>query len=442
MKKLFTIGSLAVTAALLVGAAGFSSKTVNADATAASTKAGTAAATATPLPAPATPSALATADANLAILGSGKVKGPLSGEAQTLNARGATFPLNLYANWNKTYQNLTGVSVSYIGTGSGDGRTSIIANTVDFAGSDFPMNDDEIKKAQDANGPILHIPTTLGAIVAIYNIPELKGKAAIQLTGDDLANIYDGKITKWNDDALVAENPDLKNVNQKIKPVWRVESSGTTQNFTTYLAQQNKNFADTIKAGSLVNFPVGTSEKGNPGVAKAVKETSYAIGYVELSYVGTLPYASLKNGAGKYIAASAASISKAVLGVAIAPDLRTVIIGKSTDPDAYPISVFTWVLVYQNQTDSAKAIALTRFLWWATHDGQVYNASLGYAPLPQQAVLLDEGQILKINVGGKPALPADIATPSAMMASTMMASTMSATMAPTMASTMVATTAH
>jgi phosphate transport system substrate-binding protein len=427
MKKLFTIGSLAITAALVLGAGNLTIQNTAA-ATAAATTAATSAATQTPLPPPATPSSLATADANLAVAGSGKIKGPLDGEAQVLNARGATFPLNLYANWNKTYKALTNVAVNYIPTGSGDGRTSIIANTVDFAGSDFPMNDDEVKKAQDANGPILHIPTTLGAIVAVYNIPELKGKAAIQLTGDNLADIYDGKVTKWNDDSLVANNPDLKNVNQKIKPVWRVESSGTTQNFTTYLALVNKNFADTVKAGPLVNFPVGTSERGNPGVAKAVKDTTYAVGYVELSYAGGLSYASLKNGAGKFIVASSASVTKAALGVTIAPDLRTVIIGKSTDPDAYPISVFTWVLVYQNQTDASKATALTRYLWWATHDGQVYNASLGYAPLPQQAVALDESQIMKINVNGKAALPADIATPGAMMASTM-AATMAGTMA-------------
>ncbi|HVO43084.1 MAG TPA: phosphate ABC transporter substrate-binding protein PstS [Aggregatilineales bacterium] len=410
MKKLFSIGALVVVVALMVSTGSFNIQ---------NTAAATAAATATPTLAPATPSVLATADVSLAVAGSGKVSGPLDNEAKTLNGGGATFPINLYANWAKTYRGVTGVAVNYLGKGSGAGRNDIIGNAVDFAGSDSPMTDAELAKAKP-NGDILHIPTTIGGIVAVYNVPEMKGKDAIKLTGDTWAMIYDGKITKWNDPALVADNPDLKAVSHAILPVYRSESSGTTQNFTTYLSMMNKDFATTVKSGSTVNFPVGTGAQGNPGVAKQVDSTPYSIGYVELSFVGKLQAASLKNStSGKFIVASAASMSKAALGVAIDPDLRTVIIGKSTDPDAYPLSIFTWILVYQQQKDAAKATALTRFLWWATHDGQVYNASLGYAPLPQQAIALDESQILKITVDGKQALPTSIATPGPAMAATM-----------------------
>jgi len=428
MKKFFAFGIAAIVVVLLVSAGSFNAQNAMAQATVAATATKKAPPPTKTPSVPPTPSRIATADANLSIAGSGKVAGPLSGEAKTLTGSGATFPLNLYLNWVKTYKTLTNVAINYNGSGSGAGRKDIIANAVDFAGSDFPMSATELAAAAK-NGTVLHIPTTLGAIVLAYNIPELKGKEALKLTGDEVAKIYMGTIVKWDDPALTADNPQLAGIDQDILPVYRSDSSGTTQNFTTYLSFISKDWASTVKSGSQVNFPVGTGSQGNPGVASSVNQTPYAIGYIELSFVGKLSYASIKNAAGTFIVPSADTVSKAVIGITFDADLRTIIIPKITDPGAYPISVMTWQLVYEKQSDVTKAIALTRFLWWETHDGQKYNASLGYAPLPQAVVALDEAQILKITVDGNQALPTTIATPAPMMAGTM-----SATMAPTMGS--------
>ncbi len=357
--------------------------------------------------------------------GTGKVTGPLSGETDSLTGSGATFPLLLYNVWIRDYSKLTNVNINYKGVGSGQGRKDFISQAVDFAGSDAPMSDDEIKAAKATGGDEVHVATTLGGIVPVYNIPELVGKDALKLTGDELAQIYEGHIKTWNDPALVADNPGLKDINQPINTIARSDGSGTTQNFTAFLVLSNKEWADTVKSAATVSWPTEKmtpaihKAPGNPGVRDEVKNTKYSIGYVELGFATQLQSAAVKNGAGKFVTASTASISAAADGIALPDDLRLVLIGKITNPEAYPITTWTWLLAYTDQKDPAVATALTRFLWWATHDGQGYAKDLGYAPLPAAAIAKDEVNILKIMVAGKQALPADIATPGAMMAATM-----------------------
>ncbi|MFN8421486.1 MAG: phosphate ABC transporter substrate-binding protein PstS [Anaerolineae bacterium] len=286
--------------------------------------------------------------------GYGLITGGVDGEAKRLNASGATFPLELYKKWIEEYYNLTGVEINYAGGGSGQGKKDIAAEAVDFAGSDSIMKDEEISAATGGN--ILHIATTMGAIVPVYNIPELQGKDPVKLTGENLANIYLGKITKWNDAALVADNPDLANVDADILPVYRSDGSGTTNNFTIYLSSQSQEWADTIKSGNTVQWPYGIGANGNPGVASEVGQTEYSIGYVELAFAKDLQAAQVKNAAGAFVTASAESVSAAAKGVELPDDMRIVIIGKSTDEAAWPISTFTWLLVYRQKVQQALSV--------------------------------------------------------------------------------------
>ncbi len=361
----------------------------------------------------------------LSIPGIGKVTGPVDGESKSITGDGATFPLPLYQSWIATYAKLTGVQVNYKGVGSGQGRKDFIAQAVDFGASDAPMSDSEIQKANAAGGDVVHIATTVGAIVPIYNIPELAGKAPLKFTGDNLAQIYLGKILKWNDPALVANNPDLANVNQTIITVFRSDGSGTTQNFTLYLSLVNQEWASTVKSGSTVRWPTQetnppTGRADHNGVHDAVKDTPYSIGYVELAFaIGTeatgISAGMLQNAAGNWVSANKKSVTAAAEDITLPDDMRIVIIGKSTSPDAWPISTLTWLLVYTNQPDPSIGLALMRFLWWATHDGQAYSASLGYAPLPEAVIQKDEANILKIQINDKQAVPTIIGTPFAFL---------------------------
>jgi len=353
---------------------------------------------------------MAGTQAALNIPGTGKITGSADGEAKRLNASGATFPKPLYDAWAKAYRALTSVEINYAGGGSGQGKKDISSQAVDYAGSDSFMSDKELADAK--GGALAHIPTAIGAIVPVYNIPELKGKDAVKFSGDTLAGIYLGEITKWNDPKLVADNPALKDVDIDILPIYRSDGSGTTANFTAYLSSVNKTWADQIKSGTTVKWPAGgRGANGNPGVANEVQQNEYAIGYVELAFAKDLQTGLVKDAAGKFVAATAETISASMVGVQLPDDLRITLIGKS-NPDAYPIVALTWLLVYTDQKDPAKGLTLTRFLWWATHDGQSFHEKLGYAPLPLDVIKRAEANILKITVGGKQALPAGIAAAS------------------------------
>ena len=345
--------------------------------------------------------------------GSGLVTGPMSGEAQALTGAGATFPQPLYTTWFADYATLTGVQINYQGIGSGGGIKGITNQTVDFGASDAPMNDDQMAAAKATCGAdILHIPMTLGGVAFTYNIPELvSSNTPVKLTAETLSGIFLGDINTWNDPKLVADNPGLTDVAQPISLIHRSDSSGTSNIVTTYLAAVNDTWKTNVGAGTAVKWPTGIGQKGSAGIAGAIAGVPYAIGYVELAYAqqNNLPIAELQNKAGNFVAPSAESVAAAAAGVTLPADLRIMIVNGDGD-NTYPVSGFTWILVCPNQTDAAKATALTRVLWWATHDGQSYTAdgTLGYAPLPEVAIKADEGQIEKIMINGAPALPADI----------------------------------
>lgn len=325
-----------------------------------------------------------------------------------LNASGATFPLNLYNAWNADYASQFGVQVNYAGGGSGRGQRDILSGVVDFAGTDSFLTDGQIATSRCGN--IVHVPTALGGIAIIYNIPELAGQERLRLRGNEIAKIYLGEITRWNDPLLVALSPQLANVDREILPVFRADSSGTTFNFTVFLASENANWGRS-RIGQSINWLRGQSAQGNPGVANLVSVSPGAIGYVELSFVGNLDYAAIKNPTGDYIVPTPESISLAAQGVAIPDDTRIVLIYRSSNPNAYPISTFTWLMTCQNQSDPARAREITRYLWWAVTSGQRYTSDLGYAPLPQNVVRQAQRIILSINnPDGSQALPTSIAT--------------------------------
>jgi phosphate transport system substrate-binding protein len=347
------------------------------------------------------------------IPGTGKITGPADGEAKGLNGAGATFPVPLYTKWFSEYEKLTGVKINYQGVGSGGGIKSISDQTIDFGASDGYMTDDQLQKAK--GGAILHIATALGGVVLVYNIPEVSDP--VKLTPDAVALMFLGEkgadpdkkidpLLKWNDPRLVADNPQLANVDKNIFVVHRSDASGTSNIFTSYLSAVNEKWAKDVGAANAVKWPVGLGGKGNAGVAGNVKQAPYTIGYVEQAYAdqNKLQTALIKNKAGKFVTSNAETVSAAAAGVTLPPDLRVKIVNAEGE-NAYPISGFTWLLVYETQTDPAKALTLARVLWWATHDGQKFNADLGYAPLPPDVIKLDEAQIAKIMINGKPALP-------------------------------------
>ncbi|MFN8563599.1 MAG: phosphate ABC transporter substrate-binding protein PstS [Anaerolineae bacterium] len=345
--------------------------------------------------------------------GSGLVTGPLEGEATDLTGAGATFPAVLYTAWFSDYATLTGVQVNYQAIGSGGGIKAITDQTADFGASDGPMTDDQLAAAQATCGAdILHIATALGGVVVTYNIPELQDSGEVlKFTPDTLAGIFLGEITNWKDEKLVADNPQLAEIDQPIAVVHRSDGSGTTNIFTSYLKSVSETWATNVGSGTSVKWPTGIGQKGNAGIAGAIAGVPYALGYVELAYAeqNGLPESLIQNSAGNFVGATLETVTNAASGVEIPEDERVMIVNGAGD-DTYPISGFTWLLVCPNQTDAAKATAITRMLWWATHDGQSYHADLGYSPLPEAAIAADEAQIMKITVNGAPALPADIAS--------------------------------
>jgi phosphate transport system substrate-binding protein len=332
------------------------------------------------------------------------ITGPFQGEARSLNGAGATFPAPLYQKWFEAYSKLTQVQVNYQPIGSGGGIKGIQDQTLDFGATDAPMTDEQLRAAK--GGEIFHIPTALGAIVPTYNIPNVKTK--LNFTGATLAGVFLGDIQKWNDPKLVADNPDLAGVNRDIVVVHRSDGSGTTFGFTDYLSTVNPDWQKKVGKGTSVNWPVGLGGSGNPGVAGEIQQNPYSLGYVELIYAvqNNLGYGMVKNKAGKFVDPSLDSVTAAAAASAqtIPPDLRFSIVDAPGD-NSYPISTATWLLAYKTMTDQAKAIALTRMLWWTTHDGQRVNKDMAYATVPDAITARSEEFIRQIAVGGKPAFP-------------------------------------
>ena len=319
-----------------------------------------------------------------------------------LQGAGATFPYPLYSKWVSEYQKIhPDVRINYQSIGSGGGIRQVTERTVDFGASDAPMTDAELQKAP---GKLVHIPTTLGAVVVAFN---LQGVTALELTPELVAGIFLGQITRWNDPKLAAPNPGAKLPDTAITVAYRSDGSGTTAVFTDYLAKVSPAWKEKVGAGKSVKFPVGLGAKGNEGVAGQIKTSPGSVGYVELAYArqNNLPYATLKNKAGKVVAPELAAVSAAAEGaLASMPDDFRVSITDAEGDAAYPISSFTYILVYQDQQDARKGAALASFLWWAIHDGQKFEADLFYAPLPAELVTKVEAKLKTLTSGGKPLL--------------------------------------
>ena len=303
-----------------------------------------------------------------------------------INGAGATFPYPIYSKWFDEYAKVDpSVRFNYQSIGSGGGQKQILAQTVDFGASDGPMSDENLAKAP---GKLLHIPTVAGAVVISYN---LEGNPALKLDGETIADIFLGKIKKWNDPKIAASNSGAKLPDKEIVVVHRSDGSGTTYIWTDYLSKISPDWKQKVGNNTSVNWPTGIGGKGNEGVSGQVKQTPGAMGYVELIYAiqNKMPYADVKNAAGQFVKPTIESVS-AALGTANIPDDFRFSITNAPGNDAYPIAGATWLLVYEQQKDAAKGKKLVEFLKWALTKGEGMAKDLNYAPLPdnvQQRVL-------------------------------------------------------
>ena len=326
---------------------------------------------------------------------------PPGDAATSLTGAGASFPYPLYSKWTSQFEKLCGVQINYQSVGSGAGISQITAKTVDFGASDGIMTDEQVAAAEAAGGPILHIPMTSGAVAVIVNLPGID-QGQLKLTPDVLANIYLKNIKKWNDPAITELNPGISLPSSDIAVVHRSDGSGTTYIFTNYLSKASSEWKDKVGNATSVQWPGDIGGEKNDGVAQQVKQIQGAIGYVELAYAiqNNLTWASMQNKSGKYVEPTLDSTTAASTGVTI-PDDTKVMITDSTNPNAYPIVGFTWILAYVNQPDQAKGESLAYYLWWSIHDGQQYSKDLLYAPLPSDVVKKAEAEIKSISYQGQ-----------------------------------------
>ena len=303
--------------------------------------------------------------------------------AQNITAAGATFPYPIYNKWFTEYNQLhPDVKINYQSIGSGGGITQTSEGTVDFGASDMPVTDDKIAAAKVK---FMHIPTVLGAVVPIYNIPGVS--KVLNFSGDVIADIYLGKITKWNDPRLVKDNPGANLPDKAILPVYRSESSGTTFIFTDYLSKVSPAWKTTVGSNSAVKWPAGIGAKGNEGVAGMVRQTPGSMGYVELIYAlsNNMSYGAVKNAAGKFLQGSPEGVTAAAAAAAktMPADYR-VSITNAPGAASYPISSFTYLLIPLKFADPAKGAAVKEFLNWMLAHGESEAAGMHYAPLPAQ----------------------------------------------------------
>jgi phosphate transport system substrate-binding protein len=316
---------------------------------------------------------------------------------------GATFPQPLYSKMFDAYFQQNKIKVNYQGIGSGGGINQLVKKTVDFGGTDAFMTDKELK---EAGAPVLHIPTCLGAVVVTYNLPD---NPKLSFTQEIVADLFLGKIKKWNDQKIVVANPNVKLPDLAISVVHRADGSGTTYIFSEYLSKISKEWKDTIGTGKSLNWPAGQiGQKGNPGVAGYVKQTPGSVGYVELLYAlqNKMAYGNIKNKAGAFVEPTPKSVSAAA-NVRI-PDDTNVSLTDTDAKDGYPISGFTWLIFYKEQNyggrSKEKAEALARMLHWMVTDGQKFVEPLQYSALSKDAVAKSEKIIRSMTYGGAPIL--------------------------------------
>ena len=322
----------------------------------------------------------------------------------SLSGTGSTFDNPLFTKMFASYANATcNVQVTYTATGSGAGVSQLLAGTVDFGATDAYVTD--AQAATSTKGTILNVPVTIGAVAISYNVPELGTTSHLQLTGDTLANIFLGTVTTWNDPSIAASNPGVTLPSAKIIVVHRSDGSGTTGILSHYLSAVSPTWMTKVGAGSTLNWPVGVGAKGNAGVAAEVKSTKYAIGYNELDYVlaNAIQYASVQNAdKSAYVVPSIAGVQAAASNATGVPaDLRFYIVNEPGTA-SYPISGYSWVIVYQAQSNADKGEALANMLWWMTHTGQQYAAPIFYVALSPSITTAVEGQIKSMTCGGSP----------------------------------------
>ena len=327
------------------------------------------------------------------------------GDEVALTGAGATFPKPLYEKWAAEYTKAhPDARINYQGIGSGGGIKGISDMSIDFGATDGPMTDKQLEKAPG----ILHIPMILGAVVPVYNVPGIAADKPLVFSGPVLAELFLGKITKWNDAKIAELNPDVNLPDRPVTIVHRSDGSGTSYIWTDYLAKVSADWKSGPGNATSVNWPTGRGAKGNDGVAADVKQNPGSLGYVELIYAANnkIAYGDVINPAGKTIHASEESVSAAAASLKNpAEDLRISITTCEGDA-AYPISSFTWILLYKEQPDAAKGKALVDFLWWATHDGQSLAQPLHYAPLPKEFVPIVEAKLKSVTAGGQAVLAA------------------------------------
>ena len=302
---------------------------------------------------------------------------PAAAQMKTLNGAGATFPYPIYSKWFDEYHKVKpDLQINYQSIGSGGGIRQVTEKTVDFGATDGPMTTQQQFKV---DGKILHVPTVLGAVVPAYN---LKGIEDLKLSGPVLADIFLGKITRWTDAQVAKLNPGVALPDAPITVVHRSDGSGTTYCFVDYLSKVSPEWKKMVGLATAVNWPIGLGGKGNEGVAGLVKQTPNALGYIELIYAkqNDIAYASVLNKAGKFVKASVEGVTAAAASAKMPKDFK-VSITDAAGEAAYPISTFTWLLVYEKNSGD-KGSVLKEFLRWMLKDGQGMTTALGYAPLP------------------------------------------------------------
>jgi len=323
--------------------------------------------------------------------------GAAAAQTVQIDGAGATFPYPIYSKWFDEYHKLhPDVQINYQSIGSGGGIRQITNQTVFFGASDGPMTPDQLLAAP---GKILHFPTVLGGVVPVYNIPGVS--AELKFTGPVLADIYLGKITKWNDPGIAKLNQGVSLPSTDITVVHRSDGSGTTYIWVDFFAKISEEWKKKVGVATSVNWPAGIGGKGNEGVSGLVSQTPGAIGYVELIYAlqNKISYGSVQNMAGEFVKASEESVTAAAARAAakMPADFR-VSITNAEGTGVYPISSFTWMLLYENPKDKGRAKVMIDFMKWALSDGQKFTGALGYAPLPAEVVKLELAALQKIKV--------------------------------------------
>jgi len=307
----------------------------------------------------------------------------IGASAQNINGAGATFPYPIYSKWFNEYgQQHPNVKINYQSIGSGGGIRQVSEGTVDFGATDGPMSDEQIAGAKIKTQ---HIPTVLGAVVPVYNLPGISKD--INFSGDVIADIYLGNIKKWNDPKIAKDNPGVSLPDKAILPVYRSEGSGTTYIFTDYLSKVSPGWSSKVGKNTSVKWPTGIGQKGNEGVAGMVRQSPYSFGYVELIYAmqNKMSYGAVKNASGKFLKASTDGVTAAAAAAAktMPADYR-VSITNAPGATSYPISSFTWLLIPTNASDASKINALKGFVTWMLDHGESEASALSYAPLPKQ----------------------------------------------------------